>query len=300
MENFYLILIYLGIGLLLRKMPAIPANTGLVLNTYVLYVTMPALILQKVPLLTFSSELLIPTITPWFLLVCVVMLVLAGQKLFGWSREITGALLVILPLGNTSFIGFPMTEVFFGSEGMPYAVIYDQLGSFIALATYATIIAAIYSPQLTNPGPKQILLKILTFPSFIALILGLLLKGTTYPAFMQRVIDDMSATLIPVVMVAIGYSLHFKIDRKEISPLLAGLGIALIIMPCLAWLLWLVFGIEGIAVQVSIFEAATPPMVSAGAVAIMAGLAPRFSNSLVGIGLLLGFISLPVVYWLMQ
>ncbi|HEX5793017.1 MAG TPA: AEC family transporter [Rheinheimera sp.] len=300
MDNFLLVLAYLLIGVLLRRLPTMPENSGIALNMYVLYVALPALILKNVPQLQFSAELLIPAITPWLLLLAVVATVLLLSKLLHWSREVTGALLIVLPLGNTSFLGFPMTEALFGSSAMPYAVVYDQVGSFIALATYVTIIAALYSPTAAKPTVQGITLKILTFPSFIALALGLLLRGTEYPPLATQLIDNLAATLVPVVMVAVGFALTVKFSKAEISPLLSALGIKLVMMPALAALLWFGLGYSGTAVNISIFQAAMPPMISAGAIAIMAGLAPRLVSGIIGLGILTGLLTLPLVSWLLH
>ncbi|WP_240223013.1 AEC family transporter [Rheinheimera hassiensis] len=300
MDNFLLILAYLCIGVMLRRLPAMPQNSGIALNMYVLYVALPALILKNVPQLQFSAELLIPAVTPWLLLLAVVATVLLLSKLLHWPREVTGALLIVLPLGNTSFLGFPMTEALFGSDAMPYAVVYDQLGSFIALASYVTVIAALYSPTATKPTVKGIIVKIITFPSFVALALGLLLRGTEYPPFATQLIDNLAATLVPVVMVAVGFALNIRFSKSEISPLICALLIKLALMPALVAALWFSVGQRGIAVDVSIFQAAMPPMISAGAIAIMAGLAPRLVSGIIGIGILMGLVSLPVVFWLLH
>lgn len=300
MDNFALILAYLLIGVLLRRLPAMPENSGIALNMYVLYVALPALILKNVPALQFSAELLIPALTPWLLLLMVVAVVLLLSKMLNWPREVTGALLIILPLGNTSFLGFPMTQALFGSDAMPYAVIYDQVGSFIALATYVTIVAALYSPNAAKPTLKSISIKILTFPSFIALALGLLLRDSSYPPLLVKLIDNLAATLVPVVMVAVGFALTVKFSKAEISPLLSALGIKLLLMPAVAAALWFGLGYSGPAVNISVFQAAMPPMISAGAIAIMAGLAPRLVSGIIGLGILLGLITLPVVSWLLH
>lgn len=71
-------------------------------------------------------------------------------------------------------------------------------------------------------------------------------------------------------------------------------------MPALVAALWFSVGQRGTAVDVSIFQAAMPPMISAGAIAIMAGLAPRLVSGIIGIGILLGLVSLPVVFWLLH
>lgn len=299
MENFYLVLAYLLIGMALKRLPAMPQSSGIALNLYVLYVALPALILLNVQSLQFSADLLIPTITPWLLLLLVVGTVLLCSKLFNWPKEVTGALLILLPLGNTSFLGYPMTQALFGNEAMPYAVVYDQLGSFIALSTYVTIVAALYSNTVAKPTLKSITLKILTFPSFIALAVGLLLRDVDLPDLADALIANLAATLVPVVMVAVGFQLTFKFSKHEISPLLCALGIKLVLMPVAVWLFWRGLGHNNLAVDISIFQAAMPPMISAGAVAIMAGLAPRLVSGIVGLGILLGLVSLPVVYWLL-
>ena len=144
MDNFLLILIYLSLGFAMRRVPKFPAETPVVLNTFVMYVALPALVLQKIPALHFSWDLLIPALVPWLLLLVVSALILLLGRALGWTRDIIIAMLIVLPLGNTSFLGFPMIEALFGSDWLPYAMIYDQVGSFIALATWSTILAAGY------------------------------------------------------------------------------------------------------------------------------------------------------------
>lgn len=300
MESFALVLVYLCIGALLRKLPQFPQETGLVLNQFVLFVALPALVLQKIPLLEFSNQLWLPAITPWVLLLIVAGLIILAGKIWHWEKTVVGALLVVLPLGNTSFLGFPMVEAFFGEKALPYAMIYDQAGSFLALATYSTILAAWYNPNAATPGAGQIIKRVLTFPSFIALVLALCLKSVPYPAFFSLVLDSLAATLVPVIMIAVGFQFRLQLDNKEAKPLIFALGVKLFLMPLLALAFLSLFNPDPLLLQVVVFEAAMPPMVSAGAIAIGAGLALRLVPALVGLGLLLSFISLPLWYWLLQ
>lgn len=299
MENFIAIGGYLLIGLLLQRFHQFPQNTGQVLNAYVIYVALPALVLQKIPDLQFSTELIIPALLPWVLLALTAPLILWIAKRCDWSRSVTGALLIVVPLGNTSFVGFPMIEAFFGEAGLPYAVLYDQLGSFLALAVYATIIAAIYSSDpadgnIQRPGAWQITKRILFFPPFIALILALALKTVDYPSVAQNFIDSLAVTLVPVIMVAVGFQLKFRLPRHERKPLVFALAVKLALTPLIALALLWPFGMDELVVQVSIMEAAMPAMISAGALAIMAGLAPTLAAAIVGYGVLLCFVTLPL------
>jgi len=251
-------------------------------------------------LLAFSSQLWIPAALPWVLLAITAGAVLLAARLWQLDRQITGALLVVLPLGNTSFLGYPMVEAFYGDTGLPFAIIYDQGGSFLALVTYAAIVAAWFSPTAgSRPSASQILRRILLFPAFLAMLLGLALKGSSYPAFMELLLDSLAATLVPVVMIAVGFQLRLKLDSGQTAPLVLALGFKLLLMPALALgLLW-VLQPQPLLTQVVVLQAAMPPMITAGTLAIGAALAPRFVAALVGLGLLGSFVTLPLWYWLL-
>lgn len=304
MESFFLILLYLAIGAGCKRIQRFGPETPMVLNTFVLYIALPALILQKIPSLHFSVDLLIPALVPWLLLVIVAGLILLISRYLQWSKEVTVALLIVLPLGNTSFLGFPMISAFFGDSHLPYALIYDQVGSFVALATYSTMLAAVYSPNHTTSSTgwsaRAMLMKIITFPPFIALVIALLMRGIPYPSLLQNLINQLAATLVPLIMIAVGYSFQWGIAGERFSPIAVGLTIKLMLMPFLVWMGCHWLGLSGKAVDVSIFEAAMPPMISAGAIAITAGLAPRMVTALVGFGLMASFVTLPFWYWVLR
>jgi hypothetical protein len=298
MSNFLLIFICLGAGMILQRRRDIPPSTAQALNLYVIYMALPALVLAQMPKLTFSSELLIPIAMPWFLLVVGAGLVLLGQRIFAWSREVTGCLLLCVPLGNTSFLGIPMVTAFFGPEFVPYAVIYDQLGSFIALSTYGTLVLASYE-EGSRPQFGKIIVKIATFPPFLALVLAFLLRFYEYPAALALTLERIGASLVPVVMVAVGLQLKIRLPGPFVVPFCHGLVVKLLVAPLLALVVCKVMGFSSDAAQIAIFEAGMPPMVTAGALALAAGLAPELAAALVGWGIVVSFATLTGLYWLL-
>ena len=299
MENFFVTTTCLLIGIIIRRIPKFPPETGNVLNLFVIYISLPALILLKIPDLPFNKDILFPAIMPWGMLLFSAALILILSKLLKWNKNTTGCLLLLIPLGNTSFLGVPMVEAFFGPKAVSYAVLYDQLGSFIALATYGSIIIAIYGKGESKPTLKSVFIKIFTFPPFIALIFAFLLRAISYPAIALNILKLLSSTLIPVVMIAVGFQLTLSLNREKISQLSIGLLIKLIIAPLTALLFCTILGFDGVVVNVSIFESAMPPMVSAGALAILAGLSPKLTAALVGVGILLSFATLPLIFQLL-
>ena len=299
MENFILTIAFLLIGMGLRRLPRFPKETAQVLNLFVIHISLPALILLKVPQLTFSRDILAPVIMPWAMLAVSAAIILLAARLRNWGREITGALLLLIPLGNTSFLGIPMVRAFFDETGIPYAVLYDQLGSFLALATYGTVVLALYGSG-EKPRLTLIAKKVITLPPFLALILALALIGCgiALPAPVIALFTSLAATLVPVVMIAVGYQLTLRLRPEVMSPLLLGLSVKLFVAPLLALLFCHLLGLSSLGVRVSIFEAGMPPMVSAGALAIMAGLSPELTAAMVGGGILLSFLTLPLLFQL--
>lgn len=312
MDNLVLIVAYLAIGWVLQHTRSLPEQSGFVLNQYVIFVAVPALILLHLPKLEVTADVLAPLITPWAMYVLAIILVLLASKVWHWSRELTGALLVVVPLGNTSFLGFPFVEAFYGAEGLPFAVIYDQTGSFLALALISSSIAAHYGATSTSAAPGQAgltigqrLVRLLVFPPVIALILALVLKAfglgqTEYPRIIQPLLENLASTLVPVVMIAVGLQLRLRIASNHLAPFFMALSIKLVVLPLVALAAFMLLGVNSLAAQVSVLEAAMPPMITGGAIAIGAGLKPRLVAAIIGYGVLIGMVTLPIMAWLIE
>lgn len=294
MENFILIFICLAAGMSLQRLTVFPANAPLCLNLYVIWIALPALILRQVPTLSFSSDLLVLLFMPWLMTALGAAMVFGASRLFAWSREVTAVLLLTVPLGNTSFLGIPMIEAFFGTDMVSYGIIYDQFGSFLALSTYGSFVLAIYSEQQCQSAGK-IVKKILLFPPFLALLVALVLAKILQQPVITDSLDLISASLVPVVMFAIGLQLKIRLASGQVLPFCFALAVKLLVAPFFALAICQLFGVDTPASRIAVFEAGMPPMVTAGAMAMSAGLAPRLTAALVGWGVLLSFASLSLL-----
>ena len=299
LENFIITVVFLFIGVLLKQIPRFPKETGSVLNLFVIYISLPAIVLLKIKDLSISYDVLIPAVMPWGMILAAYPIVIFLAKKIKWSRAVTGSLLLLVPLGNTSFLGIPMVKAFFGEKAIPYAVIYDQLGSFLALATYGSVVITIYGSNRAKIEAKDVIFKTVTFPPFIALIAALLLKPLEYPPVVINILSMLGSTLVPIVMIAVGYQLTLSISKGESVPMAIGIGLKLIILPLIAWGIYKAAGLSGTASQVAVFESGMAPMVSAGALAILYDLAPGFTAAMVGAGIILSFITLPLLFMLL-
>ncbi|MGB5792480.1 AEC family transporter [Poseidonibacter sp.] len=294
MENFALIGFAIIVGYVLQKLHIFPEETPNILNKFIIYISLPAIILLQVPKLNFSFDILVPAIISWLVMGLSAVLVIVISKMFNWSKSITGSLLLVAILTNSSIMGIPIINAYLGEEALPYVLIYDQLGTFIALAVYGAFVTAYYSSN-SSISSKVIIQKILTFPSFLALLVALLFLGQSFPPLLTSILTTFANTLIPVALVAVGLQLQFKLPKNDIKPLSIALIIKLAIAPLIAYIITITFGWNNLAGQVSIFEAGMAPMITAGAMASMAGLAPRLSIAIVGYGILISFITTAVI-----
>jgi malate permease and related proteins len=299
MENFILIGVFVLLGMLFQRLKSFPKDTPQVLNMFAIYVSMPALVLLKVPQITFSRAALVPLLVPWGMLLISVLLILAGARLWDWPRGSVGVLLLLVPLGNTSFLGIPIVQAFFGAPGLPHLIIYDQLGTLLIFSTYGSAILAFYGREGTLDLPA-IARRMVLFPPTIALLAGFALRSWPYPAQLVQILHNVSLTLVPLVMTAIGFQMRFRLQRRVFGALSFGLGVKLIAAPLLACAVCRLLGVSGPAVEVSVIEAGMPPMVTAGALAVVAGMDAELSVALVGVGIILSFGTLPFLYSILQ
>jgi len=297
-DAFALILAMLALGKLFARLRALPPNTADVLNGVVLYLCLPASVLFYVPRLQLNLSLLGLMLTPWLLTGVTVLAVLALRRPLRLRREEHAALLLCVGLSNSSFIGYPMVRALLGEAALPYAVVYDQFGTFVLLSSFGLYVLARYSGE-TPPTPRQTLLRMARFPPLWALAFALTLMPKQLPAWIVSGLQHLADAMLPLVMLAVGFSIQLRLPREELKPLAAGLLLKLLLLPALAWPLSWALGLRGQLLQTNVLESAMPTMITAAALAISHRLAPRLAAALVGYGILLSLVSLPAWAWLL-
>lgn len=298
LDAFALILLTLGLGLLFSRLRVLPENSADVLNRVVLYLCLPAAVLTYVPRLQLDRSLIGLVATPWLLAAATVMLVGLCSRVLKLRREEHAALLVCVALGNSSFIGYPMVRALLGDHALPYAVVYDQFGTFVLLSTFGLYVLARYSGD-TPPTTRQILARIGRFPPLWALLFALTLMPAQPPAWIGAALKSLSDAMLPLVMLAVGFSLQLRLPPSELRPLGVGLVLKLLVLPLLAWPLSLALGLRGEMLQANVLESAMPTMITAAALVIAHRLAPRLAAAMVGYSILLSLLTLPAWAWLL-
>lgn len=301
MSDLLLIPICIFSGFLLARIKAFPENSYKAINSFIIYITLPALTLYYIPQIKIKSELIFPAVVIWIIfLISILFFTLLG-KIFKWDKKTTGALILTGGLANTSFVGFPVLIALFGEEGLKIGVIIDQAGSFLVLSTLGVIAASVYSTGTYSL--KKITLDILKYPSFIAFVIALIMiaAGTGHSEFTSSIFYKLGSPTIILALISVGMQLKPRLDGMLHKELISGLIYKLLIAPAVIFTIgYFIFKSNGLVFQVSVIETAMPPMVMGSVLATQFELNPKLANFMVGIGIPVSAATLAVWWWILK
>jgi hypothetical protein len=297
--NLLVLVVCFVIGILLRRSGRVPEDSHKVLNAFVINVALPALVLRHVHDLRPDAQLVLPAVMPWLLFAAGALFFLALGRAWGWSRETIGGLMLSGGLANTSFVGLPMIEAFYGPAFLGIGILADQLGTYMVLSTMGILTATLFSSGAAL-SPAELMRRVAAFPPFQALALGLALIPVEYPEAVVAVLDRLGGTLVPLALVSVGYQLRLGELRGNGRELSTGLLFKLVLGPAVvAALLVPGLGATGKVAQVTIFEAAMGPQIGGAIVAMQHGLNPRLVTLMVGVGVPLSIGTAAAWWWLL-
>ncbi|MEZ7498877.1 AEC family transporter [Flavobacterium sp. Arc3] len=301
MTNFILIFFYLVLGIVLQRIKRFPTNSYKLLNKVVIYICLPALALYFIPKIHWNNQLLFPIGVAWIGFAGSFLLFRFLGKKYGWSKKLTGCLILTAGLGNTSFLGFPIIEALYGQEGMKTAILVDQPGTFVVLSTLGILVATMYSKG--EPNGIQIFKKIMFFPPFITFIVACVMNilNFDFHEWIQYILQKVGSGVTPLALVSVGLQLRFESRSQHWQFLGLGLLYKLILTPAIIYVLYVVIlNQNSKMIEVAIMESAMAPMITAGILATTHGLKPRLSSMMIGFGIPISFITLAFWYFVLR
>jgi len=283
--------VLLGLGLLVRR--ARPAGAlADHLNWWIVNLAFPATVLELVPGLHFSGQLWFLVIPQWGLAAGTALLFHALGTRLGWTRTRIGTFTLLTAFSNTGMLGYPLLEALRGREGIALAVLADQLGCFIGLAVGGAMLVAVYSGN--QPDARLIARRIVTFPAFIALLVALAVSAAGgWPAPVPPLLHRLSQTLAPLALFSMGLRLSVHLRRGQRAAAAFALAWKLALMPLLAWLLGHAARVQGLPLTVGVLETAMAPTFTAAILARQHELDHELTDTLMSLGMLLSFLTVP-------
>lgn len=296
MGNIILLVFCFAAGIVLRHYRRLPDASPAVLNGFIINIGLPAMALGYLHAIDADGALAFVALMPWVLFLAGVAILLPVCRVMGFARPTTGCVILVGGMANTSFVGIPMIEAYYGAEWMSLGIVADLLGSYVVLSVLGIAIARLYADG-PPPRPRDVVLRVVTFPPFIATIAALLLMPVPYPEWLEVLLKRLADTVAPIALISVGFQLRLSAVRGKVAPLAVALGYKLMLGPLIIfWLMVGPLGQSGPVAQITIFETAMAPMIGASIVAMDNDLDPPLATLLVGIGVPLSFVTLAVWY----
>lgn len=290
MINFVLIAVCIIAGMIFKSTKTIHPDAHKGINTWVLYLALPAVSFKYLPKVQWSLEMLFPILSTVLIAVGSSILVLFYSRIKNYSRRSRSTMELASGYSNTSFIGFPLIAAFYGEQYLSIAIICDQT-MFLMLSTMGIITALKGGSKSGKISSIFILKRLFTFPPFLGCISALILSQFFNLDFAEPLFDKLAATVAPLALFSVGLQLKFNGWRKLIPQISTSMLYKLILAPLCVLVLALVFDIKEDIAKISIFEAAMPTVITSSIIAEQFRLNTRLINLIIGISILVGFVT---------
>lgn len=290
---FLIVLLAVGRFLAWRGVPDTGAD---VLNRVGIGVFFPAAILLHAPDLEMTSAIAALVGVPWFIIAVVAVVAVVAVRVFGVDKQLAAVVGLGCCFGNTAFIGYAVVPAFVGDAGVPFAVVFDQLGSFFAVSTVGVVVVALVAGR-RPPTVWEIGKKVITFPPLVALLVGVTIMPRDPGPDVDKALAMLAGALLPTMAIAVGLRFRLRVAPGDRWPLFIVCVGKLIIVPALALVCVRVLGGGGAADLVGdviVIQAAMPVMITVGALLAWNDIRKELAASMVAISLLLSMVTLPL------
>jgi predicted permease len=287
-EHVAPVFIFVALGYIFKT---IKHDISEALTEFVLYFSLPALALSKIPHMTFNHEVFSIILIAYITMALSLTLGYSAGRFLKMDRKNLVTMMVIVGFGNTGFVGFSFIESFYSLNHVSYALVYDQIGTFIALMTFGIALIAWGggAEQRVRDVAKQIFFS----PPLMAVVVAVGFHGTDFPPLIESILDKFQATLIPLVTAIVGMKLEFRTLSLYFKENMIALCLKMVVAPLLMLIgLYFLVDLKEDWVKVTFLETAMPPMTLAVVFGIRGGLNKELLINALAVGILFSFVSI--------
>jgi len=212
-------------------------------------------------------------------------------KLMGHSREMIAAFVMIAVFGNVGNYGLAVIQFRLGDAAIAPATIY-----FVTI-TITAFVVCVGAAGWAHGGSRGALRGLLRTPALWAAVPALIVSNgeIVVPLMMSRMIGLLASAMIPVMLFALGLQLR---EQKRISfsvDVVVASSIRLLLVPALACLVAIPFGLGYIDYASGVLQAAMPTAILVAIISKENNIVPAFVTSVVLFSTLASLITLTLI-----
>jgi len=281
MEKIFFITGVFALAMLLRRAGLVrEKHTGMLVR-YVMWFSLPCLTLAAIGKLDLRHTHFDIAVIAWLVMLGGAALSYCAGRAARLGDKRLRSFMLTATFPNTGFLGYPFAYSLYGSAGLSYAVIYDQIGMFPLFITLGFIMA----------GGFESLAGALRFPPLIALVAALALNMAGVPpsGHIAAILAGIGWTTLPLTIFIIG--LKVRLGKGSDMKLVAWcLFLRMVAVPVILFLFLHLSGKSGLPYRVTLMESAMPPALTTGILALQYRLDEDLAVSCIGLGTLLAMV----------
>jgi predicted permease len=174
-----------------------------------------------------------------------------------WSKPAQGSFLLSAMVGNTGYLGFPVTLALVGEKYFGWALFYDLLGTAIGAYGLGVVLAVRFGNEAKSSW--QLVRAMLYNPALWSLGFGLAVRQIALPEMMEQGLQKFAWSAITLSLLLIGMRLSQLKSWNRLRQAWVSLGIKMLLVPLVLGIVLLQLGITGSPQLVIVLQMAMPP-----------------------------------------
>ncbi|MCL1468379.1 AEC family transporter [Argonema galeatum] len=207
-----------------------------------------------------------------------------------------GSFLLASMVGNTGYLGYPVTLALVGQEYFGWAVFYDLLGSTLGTYGLGVALAARFGTGANSFG--QLLGAVLKTPALWSLGFGLAFRLVPLPDLVDTSLQRFGWTVIALSLMLIGMRLSQLSSWGGVRQASISLAIKMLLVPLVLGYGLRGLGVTGLPLLVILLQMAMPPAFATLIIAEAYDLDRDLAVTAIALGTALLFFTLPIWLWL--
>lgn len=209
--------------------------------------------------------------------ICVALMTFLLGRALKLNRKLLAAVVLTTMSMNAGNFGLSLNQFAFGDDGLAQASIF-----FVTTAMFTYSIGVMIA-SLGTASLKQSFQKMLTVPAVYAVILALLFIALDWqlPKALERTSTTLGNAAIPAMLILLGLQLQANQHIRQLPAMILANSMRLVGGAAFGILLGTLFGLQGVAYQAGVIQAATPTAVLATVLSTEFDTEPAFVTSVV-------------------
>jgi predicted permease len=279
----------------------LPKSVPTLIGQFLFWVGVPLSIITFLRGADLSGAIWIAPVAAWLAILLGAALAWTWMKVQtpktapNWSQPTQASFLLASMVGNTGYLGFPVSLTLVGEKYFGWAIFYDMLGTTIGAYGLGVLMAARFGGIAHSQ--KQLVGVIVKNPALWSLGFGLGFRYVKLPVFAEQSLKGMAWSAIALSLILIGMRLSQLKSGHYLKQASVSLGIKMLFVPLVLGMGLLALGITGSPQLVIVLQMAMPPAFATLVLAEVYDLDRNFSVTALAVGSIGLLLTLPI--WLL-